>query len=161
MPTDIRIIYAHDFIRATPGGEIDFETTKKILIEIASASTKLADYEIFIDSRKAQSLMSVTDLWHLAAEFSNLRKPFSLKTAVLCPVERFDSVAFFTLCAANRGLRVKGFTSFEDAIGWLMENGTLRLTNGCRRRASLRSHLNRPVGVTGIDHYEKQAFTSF
>jgi hypothetical protein len=120
MPTDIRLIHAQDFVRATSEGELDFETSKKTLIETASATAHLVDYEILLDTRKSHVQMSVTDLWYLAAELSNLRKAFSRKTAVLCPVERFDDAAFFALCSKNRGFRVKAFTSFEDAINWLI-----------------------------------------
>lgn len=120
MPTDIRLIHAHDFVRATAEGELDLETSKKALIEIASATTHLVDNEILLDTRKAHMRMSVTDLWYLAAELSNLRSAFSRKTAVLCPVERFDDAAFFALCSENRGFRIKAFISFEDAINWLI-----------------------------------------
>jgi hypothetical protein len=121
MPTDIRIIHAHDFVRVTPEGELDFETSKKLMIEIASATTNLVDYEIILDTRKTWVRLSVTNLWYLATELSKFRKAFSRKTAVLCPREEFDNAAFFALCAENRGFRVKAFTSFEKAIDWLIE----------------------------------------
>lgn len=124
MPTDIKIIHAQDFIRATPEGEFDFEKSKKLLMEITSATAHLVDYEIIIDTRKAQLQMSPIGLWHLAAELANLRKVFARKTAVLCPLEQFDYAEFFALCAQNRGSRVSAFTSFEDAIEWLIANGT-------------------------------------
>ena len=124
MPTDIRIIHAHDFIKATPEGQLDFERAKEALLEIASASSALADYEIILDTRKAQPIMSVFDLWYLALELQKLGKPFSRKTAVLCPLERFDSAKFFTVCAQNRHLQIRAFTSFEDAIEWLVANQT-------------------------------------
>jgi len=124
MPTNIRIIHAHDFIKASPEGHLDLEKSKKLLMEIASASAPLVDYEIIIDTRKAQTEMSITDLWYLAAELGNLRKAFSRKTAVLCPLERFRYAEFLAVCAQNRGLRVMAFTSFEDAIEWLIANGT-------------------------------------
>ena len=120
MPTDIRLIHAKDFVRATSAGELDFETSKKTLIEIASATAHFVDYEILLDTRKSHVRMSVTDLWHLAAELSKLRKAFSRKTAVLCPVKHFDDAAFFALCSENMGLRVKAFTSFEGAMNWLI-----------------------------------------
>lgn len=119
MSTNIRIIHAHDFIKATPEGQFDLEKSKKLLMEIATASAPLVDYEIILDTRKTQVEMSVGALWQLAAELSNLRKVFSRKTAVLCPLERFDDAGFFALCAQNRGLQVMAFTSFEDAIEWL------------------------------------------
>jgi hypothetical protein len=126
MPTNIRIIHAHDFIKATPEGELDFATTKKLLMEIVSASAPLGEYDIVLDTRKAQSVLSVTDLWYLAAELGKLREPFSrpVKTAVLCPLIRFDLAEFFALCAKNRGFNVKAFSSLEDSIEWMIANGT-------------------------------------
>ncbi len=120
MPTDIRLIHASDFVRATANGELDYETSKKTLIEIASAASHLVKYEILLDTRKAQSRMSVTDLWYLVGELSKLGEAFRRKTAVLCPVEQFDNAAFFQLCAENQGFRIKAFTSFEAAIDWLI-----------------------------------------
>jgi|SRR5271157_208395 len=124
MSTDIRIIHARDFIKATPEGQFDFDMSKKGLAKIASASTSSGDFEIILDTRKAQIEMSVTDLWYLAAELSNLGEAFSRRTAVLCPLEGFDHAGFFALCAQNKGFQVRAFTSFEEAVEWLIANGT-------------------------------------
>jgi hypothetical protein len=123
MPIDIRIIHAHDFIKATPEGHLDLEESKRLLILIASASTSLGDHEIILDTRKVQSEMSVKDLWHLAAELDNIRRDSSRKTAIICPLERFDHAGFFALFAQKKGFRVRAFISFEDAINWLMGIG--------------------------------------
>ncbi len=123
MLTDIRIIQTHDIVKATPEGQLDRESMKKLFREIAAASAPLGDYQIILDTRKAQSEMTVSDLWNLAAELSNLGKAFSRKTAVICPRERFDRVGFFALCAQNRGFLINVFTSFEDAIEWLNAKG--------------------------------------
>jgi len=123
MPLNIRIVHVHDFMKVTPEGQLNLEESKKLLVEIALASDTLADYHIILDTRKAHSVISVTDLWYLAAELSNnfrktnFRTP---KTAVLCPLDRFDYAEFFALCAQNRGFLVNAFTSFEDAYEWLM-----------------------------------------
>ena len=122
MPTDIRVIHASDFVRATADGELDLEVSKKALTAVALEASHLVNYEILLDTRETQSRMSVTDLWYLATELSRLGVAFYRKTAVLCPVEDFDNAAFFETCARNRGFRVKAFTSFEDAIDWLMES---------------------------------------
>jgi hypothetical protein len=123
MPTNIRIIHANDFIKATPEGELDLQESKRLLIEIAVATDPSVDHEVILDTRKAQSGMSIADLWYLAADISNLRKAFSRKTAVLCPLAQFDHAGFFALCARNKGLQVRAFTSFEDTIEWLTGDG--------------------------------------
>lgn len=123
MLADIKIIRTHAFIKATPEGQLDRENMKKLFADIASAAATSGDCGILIDTRKAQSGMSSSDLWYLAAQLSKLGQAFSRKTALLCPRERFDRVGFFALCAQNRGFLVNVFTSFEDAIEWLMSEG--------------------------------------
>lgn len=121
MPTNVRIIHANDFITATGEGTLDFEESKKALVAIATAAGPLSTYEILLDTRKVQSHLSHADLWFLAAELATLNIAFCRKTAVLCPLERFDDAEFFAMCANNRGLLVRGFTVFEDAMMWLTE----------------------------------------
>jgi hypothetical protein len=121
MPATVRIIHATDFLKATAEGELDLKESARLLAEIVSA-TDLVDYELVMDTRKAHSSMSVTDLWYLAAEISKVGKNLPRKTAILCPRERFDFAAFFSLCAQNRGYSVRAFTSFEDAMEWLISN---------------------------------------
>jgi len=122
MPTNIRVIHAHDFIRATPEGQLDFEKSRELLVEVAATVAGLADYEILLDMRKAQGEMSITNMWYLAEELSKHGKAFRRRTAVLCPQQRFDLAGFFALCAENRGFRVGAFTSYEDAMEWLLAN---------------------------------------
>jgi hypothetical protein len=43
-----------------------------------------------------------------------------MKTAVLCPLARFDHAAFFALCAESRGFQVRAFTSLVGAYEWLI-----------------------------------------
>ena len=124
MATNMRIIHAKDFIKVTPDGKLDLQESRKLLIEIASAPVPLVDHEIIIDTRKAEAAMSITDLWYLATELSKHEKSFSRKTAVLCPLKEFDQAGFFALCAQNRGLQVRAFTSFEDAFEWLIASSS-------------------------------------
>ncbi len=119
MPTDIRIIRAHEFIQATPEGKIDLPKTKKVLMEIALASTPSGDFDVILDTRNTQSDMDVADLWELAAELHRYREAFSRKTAVLGPPERSDFAGFFALCAQERGFDVRAFAHLGDAMEWL------------------------------------------
>jgi hypothetical protein len=120
MATNVTIIHAQDFVRSTPDGLLDLATSTKGLKDIATASAPLAEYKILLDTRHALVKMSITDLWYLAAELGNLGTAFLQKTAVLCPVGDFDQAGFFALCANNRGYPINAFTSFEDAIEWLI-----------------------------------------
>jgi hypothetical protein len=120
VTTTIKIFHARDFIRASAEGKFDFDASMKAFREIASTAAGLADCEILFDTRLAQSEMSVADLWYLASELYKLGYRSNGKTALLCPLERFDSVGFFALCAKNRGFKISAFASFEDAIEWLI-----------------------------------------
>jgi hypothetical protein len=119
MTTKIRIIHAQDFLKATPEGELNFEESKRILLEIAAIVVTQDDYALIIDTRKAHSVMSPTDLWLLAKEIGTFGEKFRRKTAVICPHDRFDQAKFLELCSHNRGYDIHAFTSYEDAIDWL------------------------------------------
>ncbi len=119
MPVNDKIIRATDFLIATPTGQVDFEKSKRLLLTIASAATNLVAHEILLDMRSAQSKLSATDVWILAAELSRRRTAFPGKIAVLCRLNGSGQAAFFALCAQNRGFPVRAFTSFENALEWL------------------------------------------
>lgn len=121
MPINIRNIQAHEFIKTTPEGELDVEASKKLLVEIASASAPSGDYEILLDTRGAHSELSAEDLWDLAAELHKYRETLSRKAAVLVPPERLDHAEYFARCAQDRGFQVSAFTSLGDAVAWLFE----------------------------------------
>jgi hypothetical protein len=120
MPANVRVIHSSDFIRARPNGEADIETAEKLLRDIAQAGTDLDSFEILVDTRHVKGQLSVADLWSLAEKLVRFRRTFSHRTAVLCPLERFDHVRFFTLCAENHGFNIRAFTSYEDAMEWLL-----------------------------------------
>jgi hypothetical protein len=122
MPTHIKIIHSHEFIKATAQGVLDFAKTRKLLLEVVSviAASPLEDYEIILDTRKTQSYMSVVNIYDLVSELRKHHKSFSGKIAVLCPADRFNFAEFFATCAVNRGFKVQAFVSFSDAMEWLI-----------------------------------------
>jgi hypothetical protein len=126
VPANIRIIHAHDFMKATPEGWLDRDKTMKLLLEIASVAPSLSDFHVILDTRKAQSGLNEIDFWYLASELSNSFREVakSPRMAVLCPVERFNQADFFALCAKNRGFNINAFTSFEDAYEWIIAGDT-------------------------------------
>ena len=123
MPSDIRIIHAHEFIKATPDGRLDLEETTKLLVEIASASAPSNDYDILVDTRTTQSELTVADLLDLVARLRKYRKVFARKTAILVPVGRFDHAAFLAGRAQQDGFDANAFTSIGDAMAWLVGVG--------------------------------------
>jgi len=129
MPAHIKIIHAHEFIKATPEGLFDLNESKKLLLEIAAISVPSVEYEILLDIRNVNSELSIANLWYLADELNKFRKTFTCKTAVLCPVEQFDHAGFFALCSQNRGFHVRAFTSYEGAMEWLLESKSIDADN--------------------------------
>jgi len=121
MPSDIRVIYAHEFLRSTEDGRLDLEESKRLLAEIASASPPSKHYDVLVDTRAAHSEMTVSDLLDLASELHKVRKSFTGRTALVVPRERLDHAEFFADCAEERGFEVCAFTSLGVAMDWLIE----------------------------------------
>jgi hypothetical protein len=65
-------------------------------------------------------MLTAGELWYLSEQLAKYRRAFSRRTAVLCPVEKFDHTRFFALCAENQGCNVRAFDSYEDAMEWLI-----------------------------------------
>jgi hypothetical protein len=125
MPTHIRIIRSTEFFIVNATGEVDFKRTRRLLKKVASTSAVPVPHEILLDMRAARLELSATDLWDLALEVSRRHTPFHGKIAVLCRTSGEGQAAFFALCAQNRGFPVRAFTSFEEAVEWLVEGRPL------------------------------------
>lgn len=119
MPSDIRIIRAHEFIRVSPEGHLDLAQAKEVLLEIAVATAPSDGYDVVLDTRGVEFELDQADLWDLAAELHKVRQAFSRKTAVLVPPERSDYAGFFAVLAQERGFELSAFTHFGDAMQWL------------------------------------------
>jgi hypothetical protein len=146
MPTNIRIIHGHEFIKATPEGLLDFEKTKKVLKALALASEHLADHEVILDTRKSHAVMSLSDLHKLVTELSEFPNGFARKTAILCPAVQSEGAELAALCAQNRGFNVRAFTSFEDAIEWLSADAPDVKANDHERLAHILSDSHADTG---------------
>jgi DNA-binding transcriptional LysR family regulator len=124
VPTNIKVIRANDFIRATPEGDAYLENAERLLKEIAQAGAGLEEFEVLVDTRRIIGALSATDLWTLAEKLVKFRRTFAHKTAILCPLEKFDQSQFFALCAENRGFNIQAFTGYEEAMEWLIADQT-------------------------------------
>ncbi len=126
MPVDVRIIKIRDYVHLTPKGEEDLAHLKQVLSDAATIPGIFTDFNLLIDSRGLETNLSVFQLWELAQHLATIihkgsSKGFPAKIAVLCPLERFDLAEFFSLCAQNRGLRMRPFTAIEDLFSWMSE----------------------------------------
>jgi hypothetical protein len=121
VAANVKVIRARDFVRASASGEANLEKAEQLLRDIALAGSGLDDFEILVDTRDVFGMLSANDLWTLAERLARYRKTFARRTAVICPVEKFDHTRFFALCADNHGFNIQAFTSYEDAMEWLLE----------------------------------------
>lgn len=120
MTLKLHVIHAKDFVKMTPEGEFDFDSTRDLLIKAVSVETKASELEMLLDFRQSRAELTTTDIWYLAEELEKHRTSFKEKIAILINPERnFDNAKFFELCATNRGLDVGAFRSYEEAISWL------------------------------------------
>ena len=120
MPTNVKIIHARDFIRATPGGVLDLQASERLLLDIVDASGQVPDVDVLLDTRKTMTVLSISDLWGLAQKVSTAGAKSLRRTAVLCPAERFDHARFFSLCGERHGLDIRAFLDYEHAMEWLI-----------------------------------------
>jgi hypothetical protein len=123
MPAAVKVIHARDFIRAQADGSFLFEDSLRLLGDIAAAAADLKDHDVVVDVRHAESRLSAADLWTLARKLAEHRHLQLRKTAVLCPLERFDKASFFAMCAENQGFRIRAFTDYEAAMEWIIYEG--------------------------------------
>ena len=120
MPTNVKVIHAGDLVRARPDGRAQLEDAEQMLKDIVAAGAGLDDYEVLVDTRRVTGSLSAADLWTLAEKLARFRATFARRTAILCPLEKFDHSRFFALCAENRGFNIQAFTSYEEAMEWLI-----------------------------------------
>ena len=121
MPRNVKVIRSVDFIRAQPDGPVNLAAAEQLLKEIAEAGAGLEDFDVLVDIRNVSGgQLAPAELWQLAEKLAQHRRTLGDRTAILCPMERFDHVRFFALCAEHRGFNVHAFTSYEQAMEWLL-----------------------------------------
>jgi len=120
MPVNVKIINAKDFIRTTVSGALDFAESKRAILDIASQIKQPGEYEVLIDIRGAEIILSIADLFELAVALAGQSSLIDSKIGLLGPMSGVDQAQFFETVAQNRGARIRAFTDFEEAITWLI-----------------------------------------
>jgi hypothetical protein len=126
MDLNLRLIHARDFLKTSPGGELDLVTSKQVLLKLASENAAPRQYDILIDVRQAVGRLTLTDITQLVDVMIERRGSFRSKVAILTSQGRqFDNAKFMELYAGNRGFHVGAFDDFEEAMNWLMTSNEL------------------------------------
>jgi len=119
MATKIKIIRSVDYLSVNDDGAIEFEVSKKTLSGIVEPKRPPADYEILLDFRRTQWVMSTDEIFSLVKVLIDKPDSYRDKIALLLlPGVNFNSAYFQELCSENKGITVKTFTNYEDAIQW-------------------------------------------
>lgn len=123
MATKIKIIRSVDYLSVTDDGTIEFEESKKRLHEMAEPKRPPADYEILLDFRRTQWVLSTEEIFSLVQALINAPDSFRDKIALLVlPGVNFDRTCFEELCADTKGIDVRTFSNYEDAIQWFYKD---------------------------------------
>ena len=120
MPVNVKVINTKEFIRATATGALDFAASKQAILDIASQIKQPGEYEVLIDTRGAEGTLSITELYELGvalADHPSLRRN---KIGLLVPMRGVYDARFLESVALNRGVQIRAFTDFEQAITWLV-----------------------------------------
>jgi hypothetical protein len=119
MATLLKIIRSVDYLDISDDGTINFEESRKKLSEMASANITPVDYEILLDFRRTQWILSTDEIYYLVKVFLDDPDTFRDKIALLLlPGVNFDRAYFSELCAHDKVNTIRTFTNYEDAIQW-------------------------------------------
>jgi hypothetical protein len=120
MPVNVKVINAREFIRTTVSGSLDLVESQRAILDLASYIKQPGEYEVLIDVRGAETILSIADLYELAVTLAGQPALIESKIGLLGPMSGMDKAQFFETVAQNRGARIKAFTDFEEAITWLV-----------------------------------------
>lgn len=120
MPVNVKVISTNDFIKTTATGVLDFAASKQAILDIASQIKKPGEYEVLVDTRAAEAMLSIADLFELGETLANHPSLRLSKIGLLVQKSGADKAGFLETVAMNRGANIKAFTDFEQALTWLV-----------------------------------------
>jgi hypothetical protein len=120
MPVNVKVIRTQDFVKASAMGVLDFSASKQALLDIASQISRAGEYEVLLDTRGAEVVLSTTDIYDLGVALANHPSMRQSKIGLLAPMSDVDNARFLETVAQNRGVTIRAFTDFEQAITWLV-----------------------------------------
>lgn len=123
MAFDIRVVTTRDFLRANRNGELDLESSRRLLADIVSECGKNARHHVLIDWRRAEEdPLAVSDLFEVAADLEVAGLGNGHKVASLHRTEdELNLGRYFEVFAAAHGFAFRSFTDPTAALAWLAE----------------------------------------
>ena len=120
MSVYIKMIRTKYFFNTAVTEVLNFAVSKQALLDIAFQIEQPGKYEILLNTREAETGLSVVDIFELGqalADHPSLRRS---KIALLTSMNDAEQAGFLETVAANQGVRVRVYTDFEQAITWLV-----------------------------------------
>lgn len=121
MKADIKFVKMKDFIQTTAEGQLNLEESKKVMEHIVRLNNPDNLHDLLMDIRDTTSVLTLSDIYEIVAEFGRHRNSFKNKIAILIgPQHDIDKARFLEMCASNRGFTVNVLDDFEESVKWLM-----------------------------------------
>lgn len=120
MQKDLTISDRSDFLLTEFFGEFSIEAGKRCIDAMKEASQKSQHPKVLLDCRKMTGSMPIMARYEVAVYAETAREVIS-KIALVNRPEVILSDGFVENVAVNRGVGVKIFTDFDEAVRWLSE----------------------------------------
>ena len=123
MAFDIRVVTARDFLRTNRNGEVDLESSRKLLADIVSECGRSERHHVLIDWRQAEDgPLPVSDLFEVASDLEVAGLTEGHKVASLHRTEdELNLGRYFEVFAAACSFAFQSFTDPTAALAWLAE----------------------------------------
>lgn len=116
MTVNIKLIRTKNFLKTAVTEVLNFAVSKQALLDLAAQIEQPGKYEILVDSREADTVLSLVDIGHLG---KMLAVHPSLRESKIALVKDPKQAGFLETSPANRSVREQVFTGSEETLTWL------------------------------------------
>jgi len=102
MAVNLKVINTKDIIKTTVTGILDFAASKHPLLDIVSIIKQPGEYDVLVDTRAAEDLLSITNLYELGETLASQPLLRKSRICLLVPIRDIDKASFFETVAVNR-----------------------------------------------------------
>ena len=117
MPEQTEIVDKQDYVLATYIGEFSLGGAKKIVDQIFQFIPANSYRSVLLDCRQLTGPLSVMDRFWLAIHGQKLIGRVT-RIALVRPAFRADADRFAETAAVNRGINMRLFSDFDEAVRW-------------------------------------------